>query len=66
MRMQVADNFLVTGDRSPLTLFSPAFVAGLTKEQLEDMAGEEASVKRQRAELEREVQRLEEGKKILR
>ncbi|KAL2214211.1 hypothetical protein CC79DRAFT_1362991 [Sarocladium strictum] len=66
MRMQVVDNCLVTGNGSPLTFFSPAFVAGLTKEQLEEVAGEDKNMMRRRAELEREMQRLEEGKKTLR
>ena len=65
IRMQVPDYFLVTGSDTPLTLFSPKFVAGMTSEQLEDVAGEDINVKRRRARLEKEIKQLEEGKKIL-
>lgn len=30
LRMQAADHFLTTGPQTPLKLFSPAFVAGMT------------------------------------
>jgi hypothetical protein len=66
VRMQVADTTLVTGPNSPLRLFSPRFAAGLTAEQLEEVAGEDPSVKTRRAALEKEIQRLEGAKKILR
>ena len=40
--MQVADYFLVTGSDTPLTLFSPKFVAGMTfGTTKEDVAGED-------------------------
>jgi hypothetical protein len=63
--MQVADHFLVTGSNTPLTFFSPTFVADLTPEQLEEVAGEEVAVKRRRAQLEKQIKQLEEGRKIL-
>ena len=66
LRMQVADHFLISGPDTPLTLFSPKFVASLTHEQLEEAAGEDHHVKRQRAALEREMHDLEEARKILR
>lgn len=65
VRMQVADYFLVTGSKTPLTLFSPAFVAEMTPEQLEEVAGEDVAVKRRRAQLEKEIKQLEESRKIL-
>ena len=65
VRMQVADHFLVTGLATPLTLFSPTFVAKMTPEQLEEVAGEDVAVKRRRAQLEKEIKQLEEGRKIL-
>lgn len=65
IRMQVADHFLVTGSNTPLTFFSPTFVADLTPEQLEEVAGEEVAVKRRRAQLEKQIKQLEEGRKIL-
>ena len=65
MRMQVADYFLVTGPESPLTLLSAEFVTGLTADQLDDIAGEDVSVKRQRREIELEMKQLQEGKRIV-
>lgn len=63
--MQAVDYFLVTGSESPVHLFSPTFVSELSSEQLEFIAGEEATTKRKRAELDREISNLENGKKIL-
>jgi hypothetical protein len=65
VRMQVADHFLVTGADTPLTIFSPTFVVKMTAEQLEEVAGEDVMVKRRRAQLEKEIKQLEEGRKIL-
>ena len=63
--MQAADHFLITGSKTPLTLFSPAFIASMTPEQLEEVAGEELTAKRRRVQLEKEQKDLEDGKKIL-
>jgi hypothetical protein len=63
--MQAADFYLVTGPSSPLKLFSPNFVSGLTKQQLEDIAGEDAVLKRKRAALERTIKNLDAGRKVL-
>ncbi|PYH80583.1 dynamin [Aspergillus uvarum CBS 121591] len=41
--MQAADFYLVTGPEAPLNLFSPSWVYTLSPEQLENIAGEEAS-----------------------
>lgn len=65
IRMQAADYHLTTGPRTPLTLFSPAFVAEMTPAQLEEVAGEDLTLKRRRAQLERELKNLEDGKRIL-
>lgn len=54
------------GPEIPLKLFSPKFVASLTTAQLEDIAGEGLGMKRRRAELENEIELLEEGMRILR
>ena len=66
LRMQAVDRFLISGPDTPLTLFSPAFVARLTEEELEEAAGEDRQVKRQRLRLEKETRDLEEAMKILR
>ena len=65
LRMQAADYFLITGSKTPLKLFSPAFVAGMTPEQLEEVAGEDLIMKRRRVQLGKEQKDLEDGKKIL-
>ena len=65
LRMQAADYYLIAGSGTPLTLFSPAFVAEMMPGQLEEVAGEDLTIKRRRLQLEKEQRDLEEGKKIL-
>jgi hypothetical protein len=65
VRMQVADTLLVTGQDTPLTLFSPKFVTSMSPETLEDIAGEDVSVKRRRDELEKLIEQLQTGKSII-
>lgn len=62
--MQATDYHLVTGPSTPLKLFVPSFVTGLTAEQLENLAGEDVGLRRKRGQLE-EVEELEAGRKIL-
>ncbi|MCJ1242979.1 hypothetical protein MMC30_000175 [Trapelia coarctata] len=63
--MQAADDLLVTGPKTPLKLFSPEFVGRLTDSELEEIAGENAALKRERARLNKEIQNLDAGRKIL-
>ncbi|KAK2734158.1 hypothetical protein FQN55_002899 [Onygenales sp. PD_40] len=63
--MQAADFHLVTGPETPIKQFSPAFVQGLSPEQLEEIAGEDAKLKRKRTQLRKEIKELEAGRKIL-
>lgn len=65
VRMQVADTLLVTGSKTPLTLFSAKFVTCMTPEALEDIAGEDSVVKRRREDLEKKIRQLQEGKRII-
>ncbi|KAL8941287.1 MAG: hypothetical protein Q9216_002348 [Gyalolechia sp. 2 TL-2023] len=65
MCMQAADYYLVTGPDAPARVFTPAFVSGLTTEQLESIAGEELVSRKKRVTLTREIGNLENGKKIL-
>jgi hypothetical protein len=65
VRMQVADTLLVTGQDTPLTLFSPKFVTSMSPKTLEDIAGEDVSVKRRRDELEKLIEQLQTGKSII-
>ena len=66
LRTQAADYYLTSGPTTPLTLFSPAFVAKLTPEELEEAAEEDHQVKRQRASLVKAVHDLEDAMRILR
>ena len=63
--MQAVDYHLIHGPEGPLRLFSPEFVIALTADQLERIAGEDVSTKRKREELQREIENLTNGKKIL-
>ncbi|CAK4033018.1 interferon-induced GTP-binding mx2 [Lecanosticta acicola] len=62
---QAVIHFLLSPDRGPLALFSPNFVAELSPEQLEEIAGEAPAMKRLRGELKKEMARLTEAMKIL-
>ncbi|PVH75851.1 hypothetical protein DL98DRAFT_426768, partial [Cadophora sp. DSE1049] len=61
--MQAAEHHLVSGLITPLKLFSPAFVGMLTREQLEEIAGEDPRQKRKRKQLQKEIENLEKGKR---
>lgn len=63
--MQTADYHLVSGPDTPLKLFSPTFIVAMAPEQIEDIAGEDAILKRKRLALKKEIQELEAGRKIL-
>ena len=63
--MQAADYHLVTGPDAPARVFTPAFVSGLSAEQLEAIAGEEMGSRKKRVRLLREMGNLESGKGIL-
>jgi hypothetical protein len=65
VRMQVADDLLVTGPDTPLKIFSANFVLRMSMDTLEDVAGEDPSIKRRREELVREIKGLEDGKKVI-
>ncbi|WPH01631.1 Hypothetical protein R9X50_00448100 [Acrodontium crateriforme] len=63
--MQAADNFLINGPVTPLKLFSPAFVAALSEEQLAAICEEDNGLKRKRNNLEKKIQDLQMAKKII-
>ncbi|KAF2201796.1 hypothetical protein GQ43DRAFT_370585 [Delitschia confertaspora ATCC 74209] len=63
--MQAANFHLVNGPEAPLKLFSPSFVSELSEDQLVEIAGEDAALKRKRAALNKEIADLEAGKKVL-
>ncbi|KAE8356356.1 P-loop containing nucleoside triphosphate hydrolase protein [Aspergillus coremiiformis] len=63
--IQAADYYLVTGPETPMKLFSPSFVNRLSEAELDEIAGEDASVQRRRSNLRKEIRELEEGRKNL-
>ena len=63
--MQAADYHLVTSPETLIGLFSSSFVRSLSKEQLEDIAGEEGAVKPKWHQLSKKIRDLQEAKKIL-
>lgn len=65
MCMQAADFYLITGPAAPMKLFSPSWVYNLSREQVENIAGEQTSVRRKRSQLRKQVKELETGRKIL-
>ncbi|KAE8834149.1 hypothetical protein HRS9122_08229 [Pyrenophora teres f. teres] len=64
--IQVVGHFLLEGDESPLKIFSPDLVIGLTDNQLELIAGEDLETKKQRSMLETDIKNLEAAIKVLR
>lgn len=63
--MQASDYHLVNGPDTPIKVFSPSFVSELTPEQLEAIAGEDPSTRRKRVRLQRDIENLEKGRKVL-
>lgn len=65
MCMQAAGWHLLTGQQSPLKLFSPKFVNELSDESLSDIATEDEATKEARRELKVKIADLEKGKQLL-
>ena len=63
--MQGTDYHLITGPDTPLRVFSPEFVVELSAERLEAVAGEDATSIQQRKSIEKEIESLMEGRRIL-
>lgn len=63
--MQAAGHYLISGPETPLKLSSPVVVGARTPEQLEDVAGKDPCQRRRRKQLQKEIEDLEIGKKIL-
>ena len=63
--MLVAYHQLITGPDTPLKLFSTKFVTSLSDQQLDEIAGEDAALRRRRAALNKEIENLRAGKKIV-
>ena len=63
---QVVDHFLLSGAGNPLQILTPALVTQLSDSQLERIAGENTTTKRERQRVKAEIQGLEAAIKILR
>ncbi|KAB8263271.1 P-loop containing nucleoside triphosphate hydrolase protein [Aspergillus pseudonomiae] len=63
--MQAADYHLITGPETPTKLFSSSLVNRLSKDELKDIAGEDAFTVQQRMNLRKTIRELEEGRRIL-
>lgn len=63
--MQSANYFLLNGPDSPMKLLSPTFVYRLSDQELEDIAGEDPVIHRQRLQLSKEIDELDVAKRIL-
>jgi hypothetical protein len=63
--MQAANHFLVSGPDTPMGLFSSFWVDSLSKETLGEIVSEESKIKRRRRQLNKEIEELEAGRKVL-
>lgn len=62
---QAADWYLINGPETPLRVLSPLFVSLLPDEKLEQIAGEEPKVRKQRDKLQKDMNSLSEAMEIL-
>lgn len=62
---QSIEHHLLTGEESPVRILSPELVMTLNDDQLDMIAGEDASVRAQRAKLERDIEDFNEALKVL-
>ena len=63
--VQGTDYHLITGPDTSLRVFTPQFVVELSAERLEAVAGEDITSIQQRKSVEKEIQSLTEGRRIL-
>lgn len=63
--MQAVDHHLVAGPESPLRVFSPSWVAKLSAEQLDRIAGGDHSVRRKPVQFVADVETFERARKII-
>lgn len=63
--MQACGYNLIQGPTSPLGLLSPSLVGSLSIEELDEIAGEDAILKRKREKLNKEITDLSMARKIL-
>lgn len=63
--MQAANHFLVSGPETPMELFSSFWVDSLSNETLEEVVCEEPKTKRRRRQLNKEIDELEAGRRVL-
>ncbi|KAL1885821.1 hypothetical protein Plec18167_001317 [Paecilomyces lecythidis] len=63
--MQAVDYSLVTGPNTPVQLFSSSLVTSFTKEQLDEIAGEETTLKHRRRQLAKQIEDLKQARIIV-
>ena len=63
--IQAADYYLVNRPEASIKLFSLSFINKLTREQLEEIAGEETILKQKQRQLLKKIDNLKTAKKIL-
>ena len=63
--MQATGYYLMQGPITPTGLLSPSLISSLGREQLDEIAGEETTLKRKREQLHKEIADLSIGKEIL-
>ena len=63
--LQAVDQFLLSGPKSPLAVFSERWVVMLEKEKLEEIAGESRVTREKREALRKKIEDLEEAIKIM-
>ena len=63
--LQAVDHFLISGENSPLWIFSPRFIGNLSDAELNHLAGEEDETLNRRNMIQLELASLKAGEKIL-
>ncbi|KAL5344063.1 hypothetical protein BJX70DRAFT_7279 [Aspergillus crustosus] len=63
--MQSASYLLLSGPKSPIKLLSPTFIYRLTDQELDDIAGEDPVIHRQRLQYTKEIEYIELARKII-
>lgn len=63
--MQATGYYLTQGPITPMGLLSPSLVSSLSREQLDEIAGEEATLRRKREQLQKEIVDLSMAREIL-
>lgn len=63
--LQAAGYFLLNGPETPFTILTSDFISNLSREEVQDIAGEEVATRQKRERLQKEIEDLEKGKSYL-